>query len=224
MTFGERINKIRCEKGMTQDELAQAVGYKSRSTIAKIESGERDVPQSMIIALAKVLDTSPSFLMGWNDNSTEVSIEPSLTAKNEYKGFNILDKENIYMIPIFGSVSAGFGSYADNQILGYEPVYIEKPHEAEETIAITVKGDSMYPKIEEGDLVIVRKQDYFENGDIVVAVICGENDGFVKRAFQSKNKLTLESINTQYPPFVFSGSELDEVKILGVVKKIIKSV
>ena len=49
MTFGERINKIRNEKGMTQDELARAVGYKSRSTIAKIESGERDVSQHIIL-------------------------------------------------------------------------------------------------------------------------------------------------------------------------------
>lgn len=224
MTFGERINKIRCEKGMTQDELAQAVGYKSRSTIAKIESGERDAPQSMIIALAKVLDTSPSFLMGWNDNSTEVSIEPSLTSKNEYKGFNILDKENIYMIPIFGSVSAGFGAYADDHVIGYEPIYLSNPSEAEETIAVAVKGDSMYPKIEEDDLVIVHKQDYFENGDIVVAVVCGEDDGFVKRAFKSDAKLTLESINPAYPPMIFSGTKLDEIKIMGVVKKIIKSV
>ena len=82
----------------------------------------------------------------------------------------------------------------------------------------------MYPKIEEDDLVIVHKQDYFENGDIVVAVVCGEDDGFVKRAFKSDAKLTLESINPAYPPMIFSGAKLDEIKIMGVVKKIIKSV
>ncbi len=67
MTFGERIYKIRTQKGLTQDELAQAVGYKSRSTIAKIESGERDAPQTMIVALAKALGTTPSYLMGWDE-------------------------------------------------------------------------------------------------------------------------------------------------------------
>ena len=128
------------------------------------------------------------------------------------------------MIPIFRTVSAGFGAYADDQICGYEPLYLESQREAEETLAIAVKGDSMYPKIEEDDLVVVHKQDYFENGDIVVAVVCGENDGFVKRAFQTEEKLTLESINPSYPPMVFSGSKLDDIKIMGVVRKIIKSV
>lgn len=219
MTFGEIIYKVRTDKGMTQDELAHAVGYKSRSSIAKIESGERDASQSMIAALAKALDTSPSALMGW-DNDTDLS----LTAQPQFRGINVLDKNNIYMIPIFKSVSAGFGAYADDQICGYEPLYFETKREAEETLAIAVKGDSMYPKIEEDDLVVVHKQDYFENGDIVVAVVCGENDGFVKRAFQTEEKLTLESINPSYPPMIFSGPKLDDVKIMGVVKKIIKSV
>ena len=219
MTFGEIIYKVRTDKGMTQDELAHAVGYKSRSSIAKIESGERDASQSMIAALAKALDTSPSALMGW-DNDTDLS----LTAQPQFRGINVLDKNNIYMIPIFKSVSAGFGAYADDQICGYEPLYFETKREAEETLAIAVKGDSMYPKIEEDDLVVVHKQDYFENGDIVVAVVCGENDGFVKRAFQTEEKLTLESINPSYPPMIFSGSKLDDIKIMGVVKKIIKSV
>ena len=64
MTFGERINKLRIANNMTQDELAQAVGYKSRSTIAKIESGQRDVSQSKIIELAKALNTTTAVLMG----------------------------------------------------------------------------------------------------------------------------------------------------------------
>lgn len=94
MTFGEIIYKVRTDKGMTQDELAHAVGYKSRSSIAKIESGERDASQSMIAALAKALDTSPSALMGW-DNDTNLS----LTAQPQFRGINVLDKNNISMIP-----------------------------------------------------------------------------------------------------------------------------
>ena len=71
MTIGERIYKLRTEKGMTQDELALAVGYKSRSTIAKIESGERDPYQSMVVALANALGTTPSYLMGWEGDKKE---------------------------------------------------------------------------------------------------------------------------------------------------------
>ena len=216
---------------MTQEELAEKLGYKSRSSVNKIEKGERDIPRSQIKRIAEILEVSPLSLLGFEEELTKTEqdkdlpiAEKSLTTKREYLGFNILDKKNIYMIPIFSSASAGFGAYADSKIIGYEPIYLSKPSEAEKTIAVVVKGDSMFPKIEEDDLVIVHKQDYFENGDIVVAVVCGEDNGFVKRAFQSKDKLTLESINPVYPPMVFSGTKLDEIKIMGVVKKIIKSV
>lgn len=84
MTFGERINKIRNEKGMTQDELAHAVGYKSRSTIAKIESGERDVSQSMVIKFAKALNTTTAVLMG-NDNDDNKAVQLSAPSDDDIK-------------------------------------------------------------------------------------------------------------------------------------------
>lgn len=219
MSVEDNLKSIRKEMKLSQKEFAEKLNMNAR-TYASYERGERDISTSIILNICKTLNISSDVLLG----NSSVSAEHSLTTENEYRGFNILDKENIYMVPIFSSVSAGFGTYADSQVIGYEPIYINNQHEAEETIAIAVKGDSMYPKIEEDDLVIVHKQDCFENGDIVVAIVCGENDGFVKRAFQSKNKLTLESINPAYPPMSFAGPELDAIKIVGVVKKIIKSV
>jgi len=65
MKLYERIRQRREELGMSQDEIAEKLGYKSRSTIAKIESGENDITQSKIVAFARVLDTSPAYLMGW---------------------------------------------------------------------------------------------------------------------------------------------------------------
>ena len=67
MTIGERIRDRRIELGMTQDELAQKVGYKSRSSVNKIESS-RSLPLSKVQKMADALDTSPSFLMGWDDS------------------------------------------------------------------------------------------------------------------------------------------------------------
>ncbi len=64
----ENIRKRREELGLSQQELANLLGYKSRSTIAKIESGENDIPQSKIISFAKALKTTPEVLMGWNNN------------------------------------------------------------------------------------------------------------------------------------------------------------
>ena len=65
MTIGERVRACRIEKGMTQTELAEKLGYKSKSSVAHIENG-RDIPRSMVVTLAAVLDTTPSHLMGWD--------------------------------------------------------------------------------------------------------------------------------------------------------------
>lgn len=225
MSFGKIINELRIKQNMTQDELAHAVGYKSRSTIAKIESGERDVSQTMVVKLAKALNTSTSVLMGSDDNIDSIpAAEPSLTTQPEYRGFAVLDHDNIYMIPIYRTVSAGYGAFADEYIIGYEPVYLSSQKEAEETFAVVVKGDSMLPRIDEDDIAIVHKQDFFENGDIVVAIQCGNGDGFIKRAFLRKDKLSLESFNPNYPVMTFTGPDIESIKIIGVVKKIIKSI
>lgn len=81
MELYKRIKKRREELGMSQDELAQKLGYKSRSTIAKIEKGENDITQSKIAAFAQALQTTPGELMGW-DNKTD-DIELSLKDERE---------------------------------------------------------------------------------------------------------------------------------------------
>ena len=66
MNIGERIKLLRLKKGMTQEELAIKLGYKSKSSVAHIENG-RDIPRSMVVTLAKILETTPASLMGWED-------------------------------------------------------------------------------------------------------------------------------------------------------------
>ena len=71
MTLYERIRKLRIEAGMSQDELAKAMGYKDRSMITKIETGKVDISQKKILAFADVLNTTPGYLMGWTDEKNE---------------------------------------------------------------------------------------------------------------------------------------------------------
>lgn len=77
-TTGERIKNRRLELGMTQDELAQKAGYTSRSTIAKLESGDRNLSQPQIKALADALKTTPSYIMGWEDSEYSSKAEELL--------------------------------------------------------------------------------------------------------------------------------------------------
>lgn len=66
IAFGERVRQLRIEKDLTQEQLAIKVGYKSRTTINKIESGLRDVPTDVVTKLADVLQTTPAYLLGWD--------------------------------------------------------------------------------------------------------------------------------------------------------------
>lgn len=70
-TIFQKIRELREEKGMTQDELAQKTGYKTRSAINKIEKGLRDINQSQIVTFARALGVTPAYLMGWEDNDNK---------------------------------------------------------------------------------------------------------------------------------------------------------
>lgn len=204
MTIGERVKEARERKGFTQDELAHKLGYKSRSSINKIEK-ERDIPRSMIVKLAEILDVTPAFLMGWDEE------------KKDKSNISAVFNEHIHMIPVFESVSAGFGAYADDYIVEYCPFIINSEREAEETIAIRVTGDSMSPKIEDGDIIRVHKQESVDSGSIAVVLLDGE-EGLVKKVVYGDDWIELHSINPYYPPRRFEGEEVLRLRVVGLVK------
>jgi transcriptional regulator with XRE-family HTH domain len=82
-TVGENILRMRKRLGWTQEELATKMGYKSKSTINKIELGINDIPQSKIVKFADVLGTTPAHLMGWNDEEENLSPEEPKLSEGE---------------------------------------------------------------------------------------------------------------------------------------------
>ena len=152
--------------------------------------------------------------MGWEDK--EKPLESNAT---------ILPQENVRMIPVYESVSAGFGAHAEDLVTGYMPLYIVSDSEAQNTIIIKVQGSSMYPKIEDGDSIQVLRQDYAEDGQVAVILIDGE-DAVVKQFyFDRKAKtVTLHSFNPDYQDRLFVGIEMTKLRVLGVVKKVIKEI
>ena len=207
MKIGERIRQRRKFLGLSVDELAEKLG-KNRATIYRYESNDIEkLPTTVLEPLAKALKTTPAYLMGWEDD------KPTDT-------LTVLPTDKIHMIPVFGSVAAGFGAYASSDIIEYIPLYIENDCDVEDTICITVKGQSMYPKIEEGDRIVVRRQDSVDNGRIAVVMIGDE--AVVKRVECEQNRLTLISINPEYPPRVIEGKDLEDVRIVGLVQEVMK--
>lgn len=263
MGIGDRIKSRREELNMTQEDLAIKMGYKSRSSINKIELGINDVTQSKVVKFAQALDTTPQYLMGWEDNTEKPrkatdlffglgsmaeaidnisKAEPPNTGeptnreqrrkaekmrqeenKTSYGNLQVMPNDNVYMIPVFESVSAGFGAYACSDITEYFPMYIENPADAADMLCIKVKGDSMYPKIEEGDIVAVRKQSSVDSGSLAVMLIDGE-EGVVKKVNYGPDWIELISINPMYPPRRFEGAEVQRLQVVGLVKKVIKNV
>lgn len=79
--IGKRIKEKRIELGITQEDLASKLGYKSKTTIAKIENGTNDITQSRVVDFANALNTTPAYLMGWEDSESQ-SV-PALNKKDE---------------------------------------------------------------------------------------------------------------------------------------------
>jgi len=101
MTVGERIKQRRLELQLSQDELAKKVGYKSRSSINKIELA-RDLPLKKVEIMAKALDTTPSYLMGWSDfimtmnNGKEILVEAPLESGDREEAHLIEYAKSLY--------------------------------------------------------------------------------------------------------------------------------
>ena len=200
------LKYYRTKKGLDQLEIARQIGV-SKQAYSNYELGKRQASHEILVKLARILDTSVDNLLTGSPALSEAEPLPTV---------------NTYQIPVFESVSAGFGAYADDRICEYMPLFITSDAEARETICVRVRGSSMYPRIEDGALIQVHKQDYADNGQIVVMLVDGE-EAVVKRYFcdTARAVVRLESYNPEYPPRVFRGAEIERLKILGVAKRVI---
>lgn len=103
MNIGERIRNKRKEKGWSQRDLAEKMGYSNHSTVGKIETGKVDLPQSKVVQFAEVLGVSVAYLMGWeemkkkNDVATDIVVR--LRTDDEFlsliEGINQLNPEQL---------------------------------------------------------------------------------------------------------------------------------
>lgn len=123
-------------------------------------------------------------------------------------------------IPLLGTVKAGYDYLAQENWIGTVDID-KKLAESGELFALQIKGDSMSPVLIEDDIVIIKKQDDFENGDIVVAIINGD-EATIKKGKKSENSILLQPLNTNYEPLIFTYDEMKSipVTIVGIVKQL----
>ena len=201
MNAGRRIAQLREEKGLSQLEFAHKVNI-NNSVMNRIEKGIRPIRDDELIAISKCLGVSIDYLLG---------NEPAKAAQSMPAGHGV-------RIPVLGRVVAGIPIEAVEEILDYEEI---TPGLAAtgEFFALKIRGHSMEPRMMEGDVVIVRRQDDVDSGDVAIVLVNGD-EATVKRVKKQPEGITLIATNTSvYEPHFYSNKEIAElpVRILGRV-------
>lgn len=201
MTIGERIRSIRQSKEIGQTELANAAGI-TKQNLYKYENNIiTNIPSDKIEAISRYLDVSPALIMGWEEPKKRESTH------NVPKGFSPMPETELR--PRVGRIACGDPITAEENIETYDEV-LSSWH-ADFTLMCC--GDSMSPKIEDGDVVAIRSQPTVENGEIA-AVRIGD-EATLKRVFLHPDYIELRPINPNYESIIRRKEEMDDIKIEG---------
>lgn len=195
METHENITRLREKLGLSQEALAEMVGYKDRSSIAKVEAGKVDLSQSKIAAFAKALNVTPAQLMG-------IDMTPS----------NLIPVPRTRKIPLIGVIPCGKPLLAEET---YDEE-VDLPEHIHADFALRCKGDSMInARIFDGDIVYIHCQPTVDNGKIAAVRI--EDEATLKKVyyFPDEPRLVLRPCNPLYSDMVYSGPELENVEIIG---------
>ena len=197
LTLYENIQKYRNLRGMSQEQLAELVGYKDRTSIAKIEAGNVDLSNSKIRKFAEALSVSEIELLGLLNDEGKTS------QSNRIK--------------VYGSVPAGIPLEAIEDVVDWEDIPLDWSAGGNEFIGLRVKGDSMAPKYVDGDTVIVKIQPDCESGQDAVIYVNGY-EATLKKLIKKTDCIILQPLNPSYEPKVYDYNDEDNpINILGVV-------
>lgn len=202
-TMQDIINRIktrRIELEYSFQDLADLTSL-SKSTLQRYEAGGiKNIPLDKLKILAKALNVTPEWIMGWEEVSENVTTNSGVK------------------IPVLGRVAAGIPLEAIEDIEDYEEIPKEMSDHAE-YFALRIHGESMEPKFSDGDVVIVKRQDDVESGDIAVVIVNG-TDATVKRVMKQENGIMLIATNQSvFPPKFYDNKAVEDlpVRIIGKV-------
>lgn len=193
MMFKDELKKLRQKYGLTQEELAQKMGL-SKSTISMYENGNRVPSLEQLEAFADFFHADLNILTG------KEAVLPE----------NILPLPTMRTLPLLGTIACGAPILAQQNI----EEQIDVPEHIRADFALRCKGDSMVgARIHNGDIVYIRKQPDVDNGEIAAVLI--EEEATLKRVYKYPNKVVLSAENPAYEPLVYTGIELEQIRILG---------
>lgn len=212
MTLGDIIKDYRTTHGLSMDGFSEKSGI-SKAYISLLEKNKHPKTGKNIAPSIQCIKQAASGMnMSFDDLFAlldgKVSIKQEYTSSASIKGVKI---------NVLGRVAAGIPIEAVTDIIDTEEIS-EELAKSGEFFGLQIHGDSMEPRMYEGDVVIVRQQDDAESGDIVIAMING-NDATCKRLMKYAGGISLLSLNSKYEPMMFTEKDIVEkpVRIIGKV-------
>lgn len=206
--ISDRIRARREELGLSVAELAKRLG-KNRATVYRYESNDiEDMPSSVLEPLAKALQTTPAYLMGWDDKQTKA-----------FDYANVFPVEPYVKLPVLGIIRAGQPICCDQNNYG-EWEFADAKYGDGQHFMLRVQGDSMYPTIPDGSMAIIRIQDTAEKGQIVAFAMDGEYATLKRYYPQSNGTILLRADNPLADSYTITQEQLNnkEAFILGVCR------
>lgn len=194
MNIGDYIKKLRTQNGYSQEELGKLLGVQ-RAAVQKWECGTvKNLKRDTIKKLSEIFN-----------------VPTSCFVDDEYLSYNnIIAFPKMNRIPLVGTIACGTPILANENLDGEVTV----PEDITADFALRCKGDSMIDaRIHNGDIVYIRQQPTVENGEIAAVLI--DEEATLKRVYISDNTITLVACNSKYQPFVYTGEQLDQIRILG---------
>ena len=201
--FADRLRDARKAKRYSQTEVSRMLGV-TQQAVGKWETGRSTLDPKTVARLAEILDTTADALLGLQQAPTAATAV----------GRNAFSRYTESLVPVVGTVRAGYGALAFEEDYGKEYASVKDP---QNYFYLVVKGDSMEPRISDGDLALVHRQSTLENGDLGVLVYGSDGEGTLKKYIQRGNSVILHPFNPAYEELVIKGEELDHLYIAGKV-------
>lgn len=200
--ISKRLLQLIEDNDISYGELSKKTNI-PKSALQRYATGETEkIPITRIEVIAKALNTTAQFIMGWDENKSYNNDIFSIPRINPIP--------KTYKRPRLGTIACGEPILAEENIEAYDDI----PDNIKCDFTLICKGDSMInARINDGDIVYIKQQSQVDNGEIAAVLI--DNEATLKRVYIYEDKVVLQPENTKYPPFVYTKEDMNNIRILG---------
>lgn len=200
--ISKRLLQLIEDNDISYGELSKKTNI-PKSALQRYATGETEkIPITRIEVIAKALNTTAQFIIGWDENESYNNDIFSIPEINPIP--------KTYKRPRLGTIACGEPILAEENIEAYDDI----PDSIKCDFTLICKGDSMVnARINDGDIVYIKQQSQVDNGEIAAVLI--DNEATLKRVYIYEDKVVLQPENTKYPPFVYTKEDMNNIRILG---------